>query len=106
MYKGFRKKELIPDALNAIRGNSSREKLERFYPKNKIDSLLEVMEDIGFYFEVMSIMDLGFKIDHSEISFDKMIMFSWIKEGLKDGGESRISDKGARRPVIRKHRKK
>jgi hypothetical protein len=46
---------------------------------------LEVVEVIGDYAHFRSIVDLGFQVHHSEFDFDRVMIFSWIKEAIENG---------------------
>lgn len=39
-------------------------------------------------------IDLGLTVHHSELDFDKIMIFSWIKEGIENGREHRVSAQG------------
>lgn len=49
------------------------------------NGILEVVEIINDYAHFRSIIDLGFQVHHSEFDFDKVMMFSWIKEAVENG---------------------
>jgi hypothetical protein len=57
---------------------------------------MSVVFDIYDYFEFRSIIELGLNVHHSEIDFDKQIIFSWIREGIENGREHRVSTQGYR----------
>lgn len=57
---------------------------------------MSVVSDIYDYMDLRSIISLGLNVHHSEIDFDKQIIFSWIKEGIEDGREHRVSTQGHR----------
>jgi hypothetical protein len=57
---------------------------------------MSVVVDIHDYIEFKSMIDLGLNIHHSEIDFDKQMIFSWIKEGIENGREHRVSTQGHR----------
>jgi hypothetical protein len=40
------------------------------------------MEAVSEYAHFRSIVDMGFQVHHSEFDFDKIMIFSWIKEGI------------------------
>jgi hypothetical protein len=63
----------------------------------KIDDLLSVASDIADYLEFKTVLDLGLQIHHSELPFEKVLIFSWIKEGIENGREHRVSAQGNRR---------
>ena len=65
--------------------------------KEKIDNLLDVAKDISDYLELKTLLDLGLNVHHSEIPFEKVMIFSWIKEGIENGRENRVSTQGNRR---------
>jgi hypothetical protein len=54
------------------------------------------VSDIHDYIEFKTMVDLGLNIHHSEIDFDKQMIFSWIKEGIENGGEHRVSTQSHR----------
>lgn len=56
-----------------------------------------VVSDIHDYMDLKSVLSLGLTVHHSEIDFDKQIIFSWIKEGIEDGREYRVSTQDNRR---------
>jgi hypothetical protein len=58
--------------------------------------LINVVSDIHDYIEFKTMVDLGLNIHHSEIDFDKQMIFSWIKEGIENGGEHRVSTQSHR----------
>lgn len=41
---------------------------------------MSVVNDVHDYAHFRSIIELGFQIHHSEYCFEKIIVFSWIKE--------------------------
>ena len=57
---------------------------------------MNVVVDIHDYIEFKSMIDLGLNVHHSEIDFDKQMIFSWIKEGIENGREHRVSTQGHR----------
>lgn len=56
--------------------------------------MLSVASDVADYLDFKSLIDLGLQVHHSELSFDKILVFSWIKEELGNGREHRVSAKG------------
>ncbi len=52
---------------------------------DKARLILELVEVVSDYAHFRSIIDLGFQVDHSEFRFDKVMLFSWIKESLENG---------------------
>jgi len=46
---------------------------------------LEVADVISDYASFRTIVDLGFQVHHSEFDFDKVMMFSWIREAIENG---------------------
>lgn len=71
--------------------------MEKLVEPFKIDSLINVAGDVADYLEFKSLTDLGLQIHHSEIPFDKVLIFSWIKEVIENGREHRVSTQGNRR---------
>jgi hypothetical protein len=53
--------------------------------EKKVDNLLNVVDLISDYAHLKSIIDLGLQVHHSEFDFDKIMVFSWIKEGIENG---------------------
>ena len=53
--------------------------------EKKADGIMELMDVIYDYTHFQSIVDLGFNVHHSEFDFDKIMVFSWIKEGIESG---------------------
>jgi hypothetical protein len=53
--------------------------------KDKAKGILSVVEVISDYAHFRSIVDLGFQVHHSEFDFDKVMVFTWIKEALENG---------------------
>lgn len=51
----------------------------------KSENILKVVDDIADYGQFKTLIELGFQVHHSEIPFDKIMMFSWIKEALENG---------------------
>jgi hypothetical protein len=47
--------------------------------------LLETSVDVSEYLEFRTMIDLGLTVHHSELDFDKIMIFSWIKEGIENG---------------------
>jgi hypothetical protein len=46
---------------------------------------MQIASEVSDYLEFKSLIDLGLQVHHSELDFDKVIVFSWIKEGLENG---------------------
>lgn len=61
--------------------------------ESKAKGILDVVEIISDFAHFRSLIDLGFQVHHSEFDFDKIMIFSWIKEGI-DGGKTRVSNIG------------
>ena len=61
------------------------DELMSYVDESKALALVEVVKDIGDYLEFKSMIDLGLTVDHKELDFDKVMVFSWIKEGLENG---------------------
>lgn len=53
--------------------------------EEKAEIIMQASQDVEEYLAVKSLQDLGFTIHHSEFSFDKIMLFSWIREELKNG---------------------
>lgn len=53
--------------------------------QSKVDGIIKVTEIISDYAHFKSIVDLGFNVHHAEFDFDKIMMFSWIKEAIENG---------------------
>jgi hypothetical protein len=53
------------------------------------DNIFKVVDDINDYIELKRVQDLGLTVHHSEFDYEKIMMFSWIKEAL-DGGKHRV----------------
>ena len=47
--------------------------------------ITELMGVIDDYAHFKSMIDLGFQVHHSEFDFDKIMLFSWIKEVVDNG---------------------
>lgn len=56
-----------------------------YVEESKAIAIFEVVTDICDYLEFKSMIDLGLTIDHKDLEFDKVMVFSWIKEGLESG---------------------
>ena len=41
------------------------------------------MDIIYDYLHMKSVLDLGLNVHHSEFDFEKIMVFSWIKEGIE-----------------------
>lgn len=77
---------MIPDALNAIRMRLKRKDLLRAVKDDSLaDKILGVVEDIYDYQDFINIMDLGLNFSVNDLPFDKVLVYSWIKEGLNSG---------------------
>lgn len=61
------------------------QELMGYVEESKALALIEVVKDIGDYLEFKSMIELGLTVDHKELDFDKVMIFSWIKEGLESG---------------------
>lgn len=48
----------------------------------EISDVVDVVSDFAHF---RSIVDLGFQVHHSEFDFEKIMIFSWIKEGIDNG---------------------
>lgn len=46
------------------------------------EKIMEVSSDVSDYLEFSDLKNLGLQVHHSELDFDKIMMFSWIKERL------------------------
>jgi hypothetical protein len=53
--------------------------------EKKADELIDVASDVTDYLEYKSLIDLGLQVHHSEISFEKIMLFSWIKGEIGNG---------------------
>jgi len=74
--------------------------LERFVKEpEKLDRIFEVKGIIEEYLDVKAIQNLGLQIHHSEIDFDKVMLFSWIKEEIENVREDRVSGSSHKRPT-------
>lgn len=60
-------------------------------------SILKAKEDVEDYAHFRTLIDLGFTVHHSEFDFDKIMVFSWIKEEVDRGREDRVSNIGKQR---------
>jgi hypothetical protein len=63
----------------------SKEDLERLVEPDKAREIRSVMDLISEYAELKSVLALGLAVHHSEIDFDKIMIFSWIKEEIENG---------------------
>lgn len=75
----------------------SRDDLKNLVDEEKAEKLVAVAKEIGDYFEFRALIDLGLTVHHSELDFDKILIFSWIKEEVNNGREHRVSAQGNRR---------
>lgn len=53
--------------------------------KTLAEGIMGVTEIISDYAHFRSLIELGFQVHHSEFDFDKVMIFSWIKEGIDSG---------------------
>jgi len=44
--------------------------------------MFKVVDDIEDYLELKRVQELGLQVHHSEFDYEKIMMFSWIKEAL------------------------
>ena len=51
----------------------------------KVDNILNVSTDVIDYFQFKSVIDLGITLGPSDMPFEKLMIFSWIREGLESG---------------------
>jgi hypothetical protein len=63
----------------------SKEDLESLVEPDKAREIRSVMDLISEYAELKSVLALGLTVHHSEIDFDKIMIFSWIKEEIENG---------------------
>lgn len=61
-------------------------KIER---EEKVQIIWEVRKDVLAYLNFKNMIDIGLTIKPSDISFERAMIFAWIKEEL-DGGKTRI----------------
>ena len=47
------------------------------------DRILKVVEDVSDYAHFQEIAQLGLQIHHSEFDFDKVMLFSWIRNEVE-----------------------
>ena len=62
-----------------------REQLSSLVDLDKVDAIMMTIEDVSDYFEFKSIIDLGCTVSHSDLSFEKLMLYSWIKRELANG---------------------
>lgn len=53
-----------------------------------VSPIMEVASDVFEYLDFRMVLNLGLTIHHSELEFDKVIVFSWIKEALEAGKQN------------------
>jgi hypothetical protein len=51
----------------------------------KAREIIDVVDVVSDFAHFRSIVDLGFQVHHSEFDFEKIMIFSWIKEGIDNG---------------------
>ena len=71
--------------------------MEQLVEHEKIDQLLDTANDVSDYLDFDAVLSLGLQVHHSEVPFDKVMLFSWIKEEIKNGREHRVSTQSNRR---------
>jgi hypothetical protein len=81
---------LIRDAINAINSGLDKEKLNELVEPDKARNILKVMEDVSDYMDFKKVIDLGLRVDHRDLSFDRVILYSWIREELQNVRENRV----------------
>jgi hypothetical protein len=53
--------------------------------KDKADRIWEVSKDVSSYAGFSSVMNLGITIGLNDIPFERLMLYSWIKEGIESG---------------------
>jgi hypothetical protein len=53
--------------------------------KEKAESVWELSSEVASYAQLKSILDLGLTVSYDKISYDKVLIYSWIKEALENG---------------------
>lgn len=81
---------MIRDAINAINSGLDKEKLNELVEPDKARNILKVMEDVSDYMDFKKVIDLGLRVDHRDLSFDRVILYSWIREELQNVRENRV----------------
>jgi hypothetical protein len=64
--------------------------LERVVDDGLAPPIMEVAGLVRDYLELRSVLDLGLTVHSSEIDFDKVMIFSWIKEEIDNGRKTRV----------------
>jgi hypothetical protein len=62
-----------------------KEQLLKLVEPEMAENIIKVTEDILEYLEFRSVIGLGLNVDHKEMPFDKVMVYSWIKEELESG---------------------
>jgi hypothetical protein len=75
----------------------TRDDLALMVDPERVQPIMEVASDVSEYLELDSVLKLGLTIHHSEFDFDKIMIFSWIREEIDSGREHRLPTKGNRR---------
>ncbi|GEM_PF-6595907 len=76
---------MIVDALNVIKEGASAEDLKNWIIEDeqwKIPLIFETARDIKDYLAFKNAIDIGLTIGFKEISFEKAMIYPWIKEVL------------------------
>jgi hypothetical protein len=63
----------------------------------KVDKILEIIGDVLEYSLYESSLRIGINYSPRDLSFSKMLLYSWIKEAIENGREHRVSTQGNRR---------
>jgi hypothetical protein len=58
--------------------------------KAKAEEIWDTSRYVISYSQFKSVLSLGLSIDQSSLPFEKVMMFSWIKEALENDRKTRV----------------
>jgi hypothetical protein len=53
--------------------------------KDKAEGIYKMIDVVGDYAQFKTILELGLQVNQADIPFEKVMMFSWIKEAIENG---------------------
>lgn len=77
---------MIPDAINAYKSNLSLDDLNKLVgEKDKAEGIYKLIDIVGDYAQFKGLLDLGLQVNQNDFPFEKIMLFSWIKEAIENG---------------------
>jgi hypothetical protein len=53
--------------------------------KEAARGIFELSKEVGDYAQFRGVLELGLQVHYSDLPFEKVMLYSWIKEAIEDG---------------------